>query len=104
MKIKLFENGVLSHFYLPNVINPASDLSVQFTDDSRSTGTVNQWLWDFGDGTTSTDQNPVHTYTEAKTYTVSLTVTNTEYVQGASDALYHKDDFSRKVKVEASGS
>jgi len=104
VKIKLFENGVLSHFYLPNVINPASDLSVQFTDDSRSTGTVNQWLWDFGDGTTSTDQNPLHTYTEAKTYTVSLTVTNTEYVQGASDALYHKDDFSRKVKVEASGS
>ena len=35
---------------------------------------------------------------------VSLTVTNTEYVQDASIATYHKDDFSRKVKVEASGS
>jgi len=104
VKIKLFESGVLSHFYLPEVTNPADSLTVQFNDDSRSTGTVNQWLWDFGDGTTSSDQNPVHTYAEAKTYTVSLTVTNTEYVQDASIATYHKDDFSRKVKVEASGS
>lgn len=31
-------------------------------------------LWDFGDGTTSTDQNPVHTFPANNTYTVSLTV------------------------------
>jgi hypothetical protein len=44
---------------------------------------ITSWLWNFGDGSTSTVQNPIHTYTVAGTYTVSLTVgdgtiTNTE--------------------------
>lgn len=47
---------------------------VQFTD--TSTGMPYSWHWDFGDGTTSTEQNPEHTYSEAGTYTVSLTATN----------------------------
>lgn len=34
------------------------------------------WNWNLGDGTTSTDLNPTHTYTEPETYEVSLTVTN----------------------------
>ncbi|MDD3951677.1 MAG: PKD domain-containing protein, partial [Desulfobacterales bacterium] len=34
------------------------------------------WSWTFGDGATSTDQNPVHTYTTAGTYTVNLTASN----------------------------
>ena len=34
------------------------------------------WLWQFGDGTTSSEQNPVHLYKKAGTYTVGLTVTN----------------------------
>lgn len=48
-------------------------LPVQFTD--HSTGAV-RWHWDFGDGQTSTDQNPVHTYTNYGDFTVALTVTN----------------------------
>ena len=32
------------------------------------------WLWDFGDGTTSTVQSPEHTYTDEGTYSVTLTV------------------------------
>ncbi|MHC4535506.1 MAG: S8 family serine peptidase [Planctomycetota bacterium] len=47
--------------------------TVQFT--SQSTGSITSWLWDFGDGTTSIDPNPTHTYIDARTYTVSLTVT-----------------------------
>ncbi|MDI6792084.1 MAG: PKD domain-containing protein [bacterium] len=47
-------------------------LAVTFTD--LSTGNVTSWLWDFGDGQTSTTQQPSHTYTTADTYTVSLTV------------------------------
>ncbi|HRS92698.1 MAG TPA: SBBP repeat-containing protein, partial [Methanolinea sp.] len=57
--------------------NPASGhvpLTVNFTD--TSTGNPVIWSWDFGDGETSPDQNPVHTYTAEGTYTVTLTVTN----------------------------
>ncbi len=52
----------------------ASPLPVQFTD--ASVGGVTGWAWDFGDGTTSTDQNPLHVYTANGKYTVKLTVTS----------------------------
>ena len=48
-------------------------LTVNFTD--QSTGSIDSWSWDFGDGGSSTAQNPSHTYSAAGTYTVSLTVT-----------------------------
>jgi len=48
-------------------------LQVQFSDSS--TGAVHSWLWDFGDGETSTDQHPSHVYQAPDTYSVSLTVT-----------------------------
>ena len=47
-------------------------LVVSFSD--RSTGAITSWLWNFGDGTTSTSMNPTHTYTRAGTYTPSLTI------------------------------
>jgi PKD repeat protein len=49
-------------------------LAVQFTD--TSTGTPALWIWNFGDGTTSTIQNPSHTYSAIGDYTVILTTTN----------------------------
>ncbi len=52
----------------------AHPLSVTFTD--KSTGFPESWNWEFGDGSTSTEQKPVHTYSEAGRYTVKLTVTN----------------------------
>ncbi len=48
-------------------------LDVIFTDESS--GTVESWDWDFGDGTSSTLQYPVHQYAAAGSYSVSLTVT-----------------------------
>jgi PKD repeat protein len=49
-------------------------LTVQYTDSSS--GPPASWLWNFGDGTTSTLQNPSHTYSTAGTYTVALNATN----------------------------
>ena len=48
--------------------------NIQFTD--TSTGVPTSWSWDFGDKSTSTGRNPVHTYSKAGKYTVSLTVKN----------------------------
>ncbi|MBC8471119.1 MAG: PKD domain-containing protein [Planctomycetes bacterium] len=52
-----------------------SPLVVQFT--GTSTGNITSRLWNFGDGTTSTERNPIHTYRFRNTsdFTVSLTVT-----------------------------
>jgi len=52
----------------------ADDLTVTFAD--ASTGNPTSWAWDFGDGDTSSDQNPTHDYDAGGTYTVSLTATN----------------------------
>jgi hypothetical protein len=41
-----------------------------------STGNIVSWLWDFGDGETSTELTPLHTYESAGNYTVKLTVTD----------------------------
>jgi PKD repeat protein len=49
-------------------------LKVSFTDLSKNNPT--SWLWDFGDGDTSTRQNPEHRYGDPGYYTVSLTVAN----------------------------
>jgi len=51
-------------------------LNVSFTDNS--TGSPTSWRWAFGDGNTSTEKNPVHTYNKTGRYTVSLTVDNSE--------------------------
>jgi PKD repeat protein len=52
---------------------PAS-LQVSFTD--TSTGSPTSWSWDFGDGASSSAQNPVHQYDTPGTYTVILDVSN----------------------------
>lgn len=49
---------------------------VQFTDSSAAGQGIVSWLWNFGDGQTSTEQNPLHTYAAEGIYTVSLTVKN----------------------------
>jgi PKD repeat protein len=49
-------------------------LTVTFTDTSGNAPTA--WHWDFGDGATSDEENPSHTYTQAGTYTVRLKVSN----------------------------
>jgi PKD repeat protein len=49
-----------------------------------SGGHIIRHLWDFGDGTTSTERNPIHTYQTEGDYTISLNVISTEGAQGVS--------------------
>ncbi|MBI3500660.1 MAG: PKD domain-containing protein [Bacteroidetes bacterium] len=62
----------VAKFYADDTVSCSG--TVQFTDQSLNV--PNQWLWNFGDATTSNQQNPLHTYTANGTYSVSLTATN----------------------------
>jgi C1A family cysteine protease len=76
----LVYKGLISHAIAPSVAfvsNTTNTCSgaVQFTDQSNNAPT--SWLWNFGDGQTSTLQNPTHTYANGGAYSVTLTATNT---------------------------
>ncbi|NBC07710.1 MAG: PKD domain-containing protein, partial [Bacteroidetes bacterium] len=58
-------------------------LRLQFVD--LTTGAPNQWLWGFGDGITSNQQDPIHTYDNSGTYNVCLLVQDT--LKGCNEAL-----------------
>ena len=66
-------NAPIANF-TSNTTQGTAPLTIQFNDTSTDTPT--SWLWNFGDGTTSTKQNPTHTYTTPGIYTVTLTATN----------------------------
>lgn len=54
-------------------------LTVNFIDSSTdSNNDITQWSWSFGDGATSSDQNPMHVYAASGNYDVELTVTDSE--------------------------
>lgn len=86
VKIQLFEQGILSHFIVDQEGRQAT-----FLDDSRSTGQVYDYFWDFGDGNTSDEANPIHTYAEQGEYEVSL------FVKGEFD---DHDTFRRIVSFD----
>jgi PKD repeat protein len=71
--INIIVHAGLDAWFTASGINGLTPLTVSFTD--LSIGDINSRFWDFGDGFTSTLQNPTHTYTTPGTYTVSLTVT-----------------------------
>jgi len=70
----------IADFFSPEVYHAGtlggsvSTKTVSFVDNS--TGSPTSWLWDFGDGNTSAEQNPTHVYDVKGGYTVNLTVKN----------------------------
>ncbi len=63
------------YYYMPADSMGFDMTTLQFFDYSM--GDPDTWQWDFGDGATSTEQNPVHTFAEEGTYNVCLTISNT---------------------------
>ncbi len=67
---------------IPNIPAPAAAFDIEDREDGsfrfvdRSTNEPLNWSWDFGDGNTSTEQNPIHTYTSGGTFNVCLTASN----------------------------
>ena len=60
---------------------------IQFSPASGvNTSNVALWNWSFGDGTTSSEQNPQHSYSSAGNYNVSLTITN---INGCTNTVSH---------------
>lgn len=75
-------------------------LKVKFNDLSK--GEPIAWHWNFGDGNSSTEKNPEHTYYKAEDYTVTLKTTNKEgmgtetkvdYIHVKNDAKYFENDY-----------
>ncbi len=59
--------------------------TVQLLDES--TGDIDEWNWDFGDGNTSSEQNPVHVFADTGNYTVSLTIYNADSLNFCYDSV-----------------
>ncbi|WP_321504966.1 PKD domain-containing protein [uncultured Methanoregula sp.] len=60
--------------FVVNATSGTIPCGIQFIDTSTNSPTA--WVWSFGDGGTSSEQNPSHEYTNAGTFTVTLTATN----------------------------
>jgi hypothetical protein len=87
---------------------PAAFDPIVFTDcSSDPDGEVVSWHWDFGNGDTSTKQNPIHHYTRGGTFTVILAVTDNDGLTDETSqtiVVEHKDliqaDFTFQVVDE----
>jgi len=82
-------------FSTPDTISCSAPFAVQFTDQSP---VASAWFWDFGDGTTSTQQNPNHTYSNPGFYDVSLTIT----LAGGCSNVITKSQFIKIKPITAS--
>jgi uncharacterized protein (TIGR02145 family) len=74
ISINIIENPPPQADFSANKTNITIWESIEFTDLSSNNPT--NWLWDFGDNSTSEEQNPVHEYSSFGEYTVTLTASN----------------------------
>lgn len=100
-KVCLIDAPIAGFSFNPNG-SVCSNQIVQFSD--ASTG-AKSWNWDFGDGTTSTQVNPSHSYIAPGTYTISLTVSNAEGAQntGVDRACSCSDTMTQTITVGSVG-
>ena len=75
-RIKIYET--LDARFSANKVSGATPLDVMFKDESLGGAGIEGWLWDFGDGSSSTLREPTHQYASAGNFTVSLTITRSD--------------------------
>jgi len=71
--------------FTADVIEGVYPLTVTFTNNSEN---ADSYSWDFGDGNTSTEVNPEHTYSNIGSYTVKLTASNADFTETKVKANY----------------
>jgi PKD repeat protein len=96
----------LTASFTEDVNTGVSPLTVNFTDTSTpgSGGPITGWAWDFGDGGTSTDENPTHVFTGSPgdEFVVSLTVTSPDGTDEQSQGIFI-DDLTAAFLVQCTG-
>ncbi|MBK9457937.1 MAG: T9SS type A sorting domain-containing protein [Chitinophagales bacterium] len=75
--------------------------SLLVTFANSTVGNYNQLTWNFGDGTTSQEANPIHTYTSAGTYQFSLTATTPDGCQSTTTAKVYVFNNKKTTKQAA---
>jgi PKD repeat protein len=83
--INVLPDSTLTAAFTYSPSSPAAGQAVQFTD--TSIGSPTSWLWNFGDNTTSTSQNPSHTYAAEGSYWVNLRITKGTNSHSVSQAI-----------------
>jgi len=103
------EQGCMSSYFFSIVLskptanftyssNACVDASMNFISTSVfADGTITNWAWDFGDNTTSNEQNPSHIFTKPGTYEVTLKVTSN---QGSKGSISKNITINNKPKVD----
>jgi PKD repeat protein len=72
--IHMFQPSIADFTALPGLETSIPNYTFKFLDASNRK--PDKWHWDFGDGFTSEEQNPTHTYQDVGAYTITLTVSN----------------------------
>jgi PKD repeat protein/subtilisin family serine protease len=75
VKIEVIFRQAQANFDVQREVNLDENRPLQFLDQSQL---ARQWFWEFGDGSTASERNPVHTYTAQGVYNVRLTITDVD--------------------------
>jgi PKD repeat protein len=101
--MRLYTSASASNKWSYKKGNECLPVQVSFYDSSLAFcgQSVDYWYWDFGDGTNSTEQNPVHSFTSADSFVVKLTITTTSGSMSTTSKKIGIGNTSFTVKLPA---
>ncbi len=84
-----------------NITNGKAPLAISFTGSGSKdpNGSIVSYEWDFHDGTTSTEQNPNHTYMVQRTYTATLIVTDKDGFKDMAYVIINVNGYDNAVAI-----